>query len=584
MSENAPIVTGTLGQAPLSHLLASVADQTKTGTLVLETADGRKSAIVFEHGVVTKVRLSEPEIRLGALLVELGRLDAATAEETYQQAASRHVLHGQVLLEQALLSSDDLARALRSQLVKKLVHLGNLPQETAFGLYQGVDYLKSWPGGKTPVAPLVVLWWLVRNQSTAAALAAVVDRIGSRPLRLHAECDPERFGLDRSEVAMMQMLRAKPQSIETLGSLGLVAPHLVERLVYLLAITRHLDFGTGTRPIGLGLSTRETESLILPRESLRPSPPAMLAVTPPLTPPQAPTAARQPARTQASNAADAGGSAPAEARRQADPDPSLAERRDDLVRRARLCSEQDLYEVLGLEHGASIANVKNTYFQLAKLYHPDRLPRELADLHSEATRLFARMTEAQHVLTDTERRRQYDRQRAADQEEDEAEKVQRVLHAASAFQKAEVLMKKRMLAAAELEAQRALQDDPDQADYLALFAWIQASKPDSEAHLPEVLRMLNEAVLGNPNSEKIRSYRMQILKRVGRVQEAVADCRIIVERNPHNVDAQREIRLWEMRRTHHAQQRGGQGTQLPKTDDKPSPSTGGGLFGKLFKR
>jgi len=310
----------------------------------------------------------------------------------------------------------------------------------------------------------------------------------------------------------------------------------------------------------------------------------MLAVNPAHTQPHAPAANRQADKLPPSDAADAGGAAPTEARRQADPDPSLAERRSDLTERARLCMEQDLYAVLGLEQGASIVKVKNTYFRLAKLYHPDRLPRDLADMRSEATRLFARMTEAQHVLTDTERRRQYDCQRADADPDDEAEKVQRVLRAASAFQKAEVLMKKRMLAAAELEAQRALQDDPDQADYLALFAWIQAAKPDSEAHLLEVLRMLNEAVLGNPNSEKIRSYRMQILKRVGRMSEAIADCRIIVERNPHNVDAQREIRLWEMRRAHQAQQRARQGSQPAKGDDKSSPSTGLGLFGKWFKR
>jgi hypothetical protein len=112
--------------------------------------------------------------------------------------------------------------------------------------------------------------------------------------------------------------------------------------------------------------------------------------------------------------------------------------------------------------------------------------------------------------------------------------------------------------------------------------------------------MLSEAISRNPNSEKNRFYRVQVYKRLGQVDRAVADCRVIVERNPHHVDALREIRLWEMRRSPN-KQTPSRGTIPPRTtatkssSDRPTvnPSAGkksdpphpqGGLLGRFFKR
>jgi tetratricopeptide (TPR) repeat protein len=132
--------------------------------------------------------------------------------------------------------------------------------------------------------------------------------------------------------------------------------------------------------------------------------------------------------------------------------------------------------------------------------------------------------------------------------DDEQERIQLVVHAATSFQKAEVLFKKRMFAAAELEAKRAHDDDPEQSDYLALLAWIQANKPNADSQLPQILDTLNLAVKMGPENEKNRFYRAQVLSRLGRHREALADYRFVVSKNPHHIDALRELRIWEMRR------------------------------------
>ena len=63
----------------------------------------------------------------------------------------------------------------------------------------------------------------------------------------------------------------------------------------------------------------------------------------------------------------------------------------------------DLYAVLGLESGASVADIKRAYRRLARRYHPGINPGDRA-----AEALFHRISEAYETLVDPARRRQYD--------------------------------------------------------------------------------------------------------------------------------------------------------------------------------
>jgi molecular chaperone DnaJ len=63
----------------------------------------------------------------------------------------------------------------------------------------------------------------------------------------------------------------------------------------------------------------------------------------------------------------------------------------------------DLYTVLGLGRGASIADIKRAYRRLARRYHPGINPGDRA-----AEAMFHRITEAYETLVDPARREQYD--------------------------------------------------------------------------------------------------------------------------------------------------------------------------------
>jgi len=68
-----------------------------------------------------------------------------------------------------------------------------------------------------------------------------------------------------------------------------------------------------------------------------------------------------------------------------------------------LMDKRDYYEVLGVEHTATEAEIKKAYRQRALKFHPDRNPGD-----TEAEVKFKEATEAYEVLKDPAKRRQYD--------------------------------------------------------------------------------------------------------------------------------------------------------------------------------
>ena len=69
-----------------------------------------------------------------------------------------------------------------------------------------------------------------------------------------------------------------------------------------------------------------------------------------------------------------------------------------------MAEKRDYYEVLGVSKGASEDEIKKAYKTLAKKYHPDLHPGD-----AEAEAMFKELNEAYSVLSDPEKRAQYDR-------------------------------------------------------------------------------------------------------------------------------------------------------------------------------
>ena len=66
-------------------------------------------------------------------------------------------------------------------------------------------------------------------------------------------------------------------------------------------------------------------------------------------------------------------------------------------------TKRDYYEVLGVNKNADEAELKKAYRALAKKYHPDMNPGD-----AEAEKKFKEASEAYAILSDPEKKRQYD--------------------------------------------------------------------------------------------------------------------------------------------------------------------------------
>ena len=70
-----------------------------------------------------------------------------------------------------------------------------------------------------------------------------------------------------------------------------------------------------------------------------------------------------------------------------------------------ICQAKDYYKTLGLSDSASVAEVKKAFRQMAKTLHPDKCKEEGAEAR------FREILEAYEVLSDEDKKRQYDRHR-----------------------------------------------------------------------------------------------------------------------------------------------------------------------------
>jgi curved DNA-binding protein CbpA len=421
-----------------------------------------------------------------------------------------------------------------------------VPSATAFAYYANADLLASWGGEHRQLDPLACIWQAVQANAPEERIALACQGLADKTLRLHPASRINRFGFGNRERPALDVLRVKPQDLTALRATGLLEPGMLERLLYVLTLTRHLD--TGELPLGVTTGTRPIPAQAAPRR-------------------RAPSSAQRPIAMPPAEPDTVKEAAPA--RREVSQTGRFASR-EEIEGKHQKLEHLNHYEVLEVERGATNEQIAGAFAALVRRWHPDRLSPDLGDLKEVSMRVFARMTEAYRTVGHAGSRQEYDQSLgdgdpAADTEQAQ---VMRVLRAAEAFQKAEILLRKRDLEGAEKFASAALAGDKDQPEYAALYAWIRARRAGAtEADIASSLEVLKGAVGKQPDNVKIRYYLACVFKLAGQDNAALREFRFVAENDPSNLDAARELRLHDLRR-----------------NNAPPPGAGEGLFGRLFKR
>ncbi len=536
-----PTAQGVLAKTPLAHLIVYCLEKRLRGGLILrpEGVDDNASAdvITLVDGSPAKIRIADPIEHLGRVLLEVGAIDDVAYNESLLAMGSGAGLQGAVLLAKGKIDAATLERGLRTQIARKLGHLFQRPATTRYAYYDGVDFLQRYGGPELyPVDPTPVVFAGIRANPSMAHADATIARMATTPLRLRPGVDPSKLDLTRAEKELVRLLGVSPMTPAQVAAAGVADARTAKLLTYGLLLLKMLEAAPVEAP-----APRATP-VDLPQGGAlgpNPSPVARVALRKVPTPP--------PAIVEAGggDGREAPAASPSAASKGGDP-----ARRAEIVAKARAVSTETFFEILGVPRDASIDDAKNAYFQLAKRWHPDRLPADLVDLKDDVARVFALMAEAYQTLTDREKREQYLQtlDHGGGTPQDQAE-VARVMEASAAFQKAEFFVNKQQLAEAEPFAAKALELEPQDPDHVALWCWIQANKPERRdaGRYDDLLAKLEQALADSPRNDRARFYRGMMLKFAGRMGDAIRDFREIAERNPRHVDAVREVRLYTMR-------------------------------------
>ena len=489
---------------------------------------------------------------MSEVLRSLGLVDAEQLASAERAAALAGQPLENRLAEDCGLDATGIFVALREYLALQVLALCDLPLETAFGLYQA-NYLAAFgPLPQWRVKPLPLVWRALASHLPRERRATLSRMLAGRELKLRFESPVSRYHLTSEEDSVLDFLRIKPVTLETLQASGVGSEDLVERVACALLLSRQLELSAAVgAPVGAGEPPETPNSV--PPPSLRAARNSLAAPRPGTQTGRTGTASK-PASAPTGAAvvpADGGLSLHAQALR-------------DAIVQWETSPPETFYDVLGVDRGADAAAIRVAFFQLAKQWHPDRLPAALADLRPVVTRAFARMGEAHQLLSDPRARADYDT-KLKEAPDAEAHQVTEIINAASAHQRAEVFMRKKDFATALAEAESAYRGDPDQAEYVALYAWLLAQV---SGDVEQALGLINPAIEREPENVKALWFRAQLHKKAGKEPQAMRDCKRILQIKPQHVDAARELRVYEMRRR----------------TGSPPDSGRGGLLGRFRKK
>ena len=259
------------------------------------------------------------------------------------------------------------------------------------------------------------------------------------------------------------------------------------------------------------------------------------------TPPELPAARRQELLRQARAAAEREpvASIPTPPPRSLE-DAELAESIE--ARHAALTRDPDRFAVLGLTPEAVRDDVKRAFIELAKVFHPDRLPRSLHILRPKAARVFDAIREAQEFLLDDVRRAEH-----AARSRGGPARASDPAAASQALVAGEMAMRRREYAQAEALFRQAHEADPRPAT-LAAAAWAIYMDPSRRSEAQRARAMMVDALKADPDCDRAH-YQLGVIARVeGDVDRAEKHFREAVRSNPRHLEAAQELRLLEMRR------------------------------------
>jgi len=530
---------GTLSATPLGHVLLSIQKKALSGTLAVWPDDERpgQDRILFRTGTPATGRFLDPAADL-----EHGMLHLFTRRT------------GPYAFYDADLVGDS--------------------EETLRGT---VD-----------IFPLITN--ALRADVPKDAVVRVIRKLGPDAQRIKKGALLARLQLQSNEIAFVELMRAEAASTATLiQEFG--DPRVAQRMLYLLAITECLEPYVPGSPQNLRAVTPSN------RRASTPAGPHIAVGAPGGTIARdrfsAPPNERESGLPKAESvpvslsnlppSRTLSGEIVAPRPLPPEPPPGLssehAKRWGEVSRVIGMMDRQNYFEMLGVRESADSSAISKKYMTIAKKWHPDRLPQELAALRPWVEEVFHLFTVASDTLGDKKKRADYQRAVMQGGGTPEAErKLNVMVEAAINFQKVDVLVKRKQYDEAMKICDTAMSVVRKEADYPAMKAWILLLRDgiDDEEGADEIRALLRKTFSINTDHAHGHFVRAHLLKRQGDHDKALKHFKKVARLDPNNLEAVREVRIGTMRKS-----RGRSSAPPPRG---PGDSKRPNIFGKFFKK
>ena len=139
----------------------------------------------------------------------------------------------------------------------------------------------------------------------------------------------------------------------------------------------------------------------------------------------------------------------------------------------------DYYELFNLKNTAAFAEIKDAYYQYAKKFHPDRLGEAPdPELKEKANFVFARINKAFEVLSNEEKRREYDTKGYKEIQNKDKVSENLIEKANLYYRKAKTLYNQQRFREAASLMEEVVRNDPNKAAYYLLLGLSQSNIPN----------------------------------------------------------------------------------------------------------
>lgn len=441
---------GTFEQISLALLMIRALDRRWTGTLIVHAASGEREILEFQRGLVCRAVVPDQHARLGELLTEA---KVVTPDEL-EAALAKDGLVGAALQAESLIDEKTLQRALVLQLLRRTSRIFGRSSDTKWSFTPDVTLFEGMPEG-VRIDTLRVLWaGLSAHGEMKNWLALTLKRIGESPFQVRPEVNLRRYGFTGDAQRVARLVHGERTTLSQLIGKEVAPEEVVKQIVYLLAITRYLDFapvgtdsappissGSGETSVGEEPSIAEDSTMDEVSVSESPSPdeapasPAIprrvariklrrVAVRPAAPDPPGSGEHRPPPRPSSSETAESPPSS--------DRLTSHEETVTDESPRAQLTAEiKSRLGRLSRETPFSLLDVQpaqirgksddeltdvfwSAYERCSRRWHPDNCPSDLSDLREGMARIYDAMTNAFVELTESQGRHEVIEAYAAD--------------------------------------------------------------------------------------------------------------------------------------------------------------------------